>query len=129
MPTYQLKDGVLTATLPNGCQIRQDKHPQTNDPITEENARAVLEACVPADQWRAILKFEGISFGGVMCSATKEDMWGLNSLYASYQMAGQAFQPTRFDFANGSALVITKNNIQEFMAVWVPFRQGFFAAN
>ncbi len=68
----------------------------------------------------------GIEFQGVMCSATKEDQDGLLAVLIAYQLQGDNFQPTRYDFQNGSKLTITKQNIQQFIAVWMPFRQSFF---
>lgn len=124
---YKLTNGALTCALPNGCTIMQTAHPQTNDPVTEQNAREVLQASISPDQWQALLKLEGVLFGGVMCSATKDDQSGLVAVFTAFQMQGDAFQPTRFDFSNGNSLVLTKNNIMAFAATWMPFRQGFFA--
>lgn len=71
-------------------------------------------------------KLIGIEFQGVMCSATKEDQSGLLAILSCYQIQGNNFQPTRYDFQNGNNLIITKHNIQQFIAVWMPFRQSFF---
>ncbi len=71
-------------------------------------------------------KLVGIEFDGVMCSATREDQNGLVAVLTAYQLQGAAFQPTRFEFANGNFLVINKTNIQAFISVWMPFRQSFF---
>lgn len=71
-------------------------------------------------------KMIGILFQGVMCSATKEDQDGLLAVLTAYQIQGTNFQPTKFDFQNGNSLVITKANIQQFISVWMPFRQSFF---
>jgi hypothetical protein len=71
-------------------------------------------------------KLVGIEFEGVMCSATLYDQNGLLAILAAYQLQGANFQPTRFEFANSNTLVITKDNIQAFIAVWMPFRQSFF---
>lgn len=124
---YTLQEGVLTCTLPNGALITQDKHPETNEPVTEANARDVLQACIPADQWDALRKLEGVELEGVMCSATKDDQSGLVAVLTSFQLQGESFAATRFDFTNGNHLVITRENIQSFIAVWMPFRQSFFA--
>ena len=72
-------------------------------------------------------KLVGIEFEGVMCSATGNDQSGLVAVMMAIQLQGQAFQPTRFEFDNGNSLVITIANYQAFMAVWMPFRQSFFA--
>ncbi len=94
-------------------------------PITETEANAIRAAnqppAPPPDP-----KMVGIEFQGVMCSATLYDQNGLLAILAAYQLQNAAFQPTRFEFANGNSLVITKDNIQAFIAVWMPFRQSFF---
>jgi hypothetical protein len=73
-------------------------------------------------------KYNGVEFDGVMCSATAADQNGLMAVFLSIQIQGASFVPTRFSFENGSELVITLSNYQAFMAVWLPFRQSFFAA-
>ena len=73
-------------------------------------------------------KLVGVNFEGTMCSATMEDQNGLIAVLVAYQVAGSSFAPTRFSFSNNNELVITKDNIQSFMAVWMPFRQSFFLA-
>lgn len=72
-------------------------------------------------------KLVGIEFDGVMCSATHADQNGLVAVMMAIQLQGEAFQPTRFEFDNGNTLVITLQNYQDFMAVWMPFRQSFFS--
>ena len=72
-------------------------------------------------------KLTGIEFDGVMCSATANDQNGLAAVLLAIQLQGPAFQPTRFEFDNGSELVITLANWEAFAAVWLPFRQSFFA--
>lgn len=74
------------------------------------------------------LKLIGVDFEGTMCSATMEDQNGLIAVLVAYQIAGSNFAPTRFSFSNNNELVITKDNIQSFMAIWMPFRQSFFLA-
>lgn len=73
-------------------------------------------------------KMKGILFQGVWCSATKQDQDGLLAVLVAYQMQGANFKPTRYDFANGNSLVINKDNVQQFIATWMPFRQSFFTA-
>ena len=58
------------------------------------------------------LKFAGIEFQGVLCSAEAQDMWGLSSI-------------TEF-IAAGNSTLLTPDNLAEFQAVWIPFRLGFF---
>ena len=72
-------------------------------------------------------KLVGIEFDGVMCSATSDDQNGLVAVMMAIQLQGAAFEPTRFEFDNGNTLVISLANYQDFMAVWMPFRQSFFA--
>lgn len=71
-------------------------------------------------------KIVGVQFDGVMCSATAADQAGLAAVLLAIQIQGAAFQPTRFQFENGNSLVISLANYQEFMGVWMPFRQSFF---
>jgi hypothetical protein len=85
-----------------------------------------IVSCVPTPQPDP--KYAGVEFDGVMCSATSADQNGLMAVFLSIQIQGASFVPTRFAFENGSELVITLSNYQAFMAVWLPFRQSFFAA-
>ena len=71
-------------------------------------------------------KLAGVEFEGVMCSATKDDQNGLTAVLLLIHMQGANFQPTRFEFDNGTRLVISLANYQAFAATWVPFRQSFF---
>lgn len=68
-------------------------------------------------------KLSGVEFQGVMCSAHKEDQWGLDSVEALVRSG----QPVNFYFKNGNQLTLTAANIDDFRAVWVPFRLSFFA--
>lgn len=72
-------------------------------------------------------KREGIEFEGVMCSATAADQAGLAAVLLAIQLQGASFKPTRFHFENGNTLVLSLANWQAFAAVWLPFRQSFFA--
>jgi hypothetical protein len=72
-------------------------------------------------------KLVGIEFEGIMCSATAQDQNGLAAVFLAIQLQGENFQPTRFEFDNGSTLIVTLANWQQFAAVWLPFRQSFFA--
>lgn len=72
-------------------------------------------------------KMVGMEYNGVMCSATADDQNGLAAVLTAIQFQGEAFQPTRFHFANGNTMVISLENWQDFAAVWLPFRQSFFA--
>jgi hypothetical protein len=50
-------------------------------------------------------------------------------VFLAIQLQGANFQPTRFEFDNGSTLIITLANWQQLAAVWLPFRQSFFAVS
>jgi hypothetical protein len=71
-------------------------------------------------------KMVGIEFEGVMCSATRDDQNGIIAVVMAYQLQGKAFKPTEFVFVNGSKLTLTAANMQQFLGVWMPFRQSFF---
>jgi hypothetical protein len=73
-------------------------------------------------------KLIGVEFEGVMCSATRDDQNGLIAVITAWQLSQTAFKSVTFYFDNGNKLVITKDNIQAFIAVWMPFRQSFFEA-
>ena len=91
-------------------------------------AAPTLPVYVPEPVEEVDPKLTGIEFDGVMCSATRDDQAGLMAVLMAKQMQGEAFKPTSFYFANGNKLVITKDNIAAFTAVWMPFRQSFFVA-
>lgn len=76
-------------------------------------------------------KLQGIEFDSVMCSATKDDQFGLTGIWMQYESLkalGKAaeFTPQAFNFENGSVLVLTKDNMEAFRAVWLSFRMSFF---
>lgn len=93
-------------------------------PYPPEDARQVWNGF----KWGAIpttpidRKLKGVEFQGVMCSATKEDMWGLSSI-APWIQAGNT---TKFEFDNGNVLEITPENYRSFYEVWTSFRASFF---
>lgn len=88
---------------------------------SEADVLAEVEV-IKAELAKLATKRAGVEFDGVMCSATKEDMWGLNSI-KDWVAAGN---DTDFEFDNGSVLTLTKDNYAAFEAVWIPFRAGFF---
>jgi|GEM_PF-6577193 len=71
---------------------------------------------------RGELMYAGVLIDGVMCSALKEDQWGLNSIKA-FVVAGT---DVPFEFVNGNTLTLTSSNIAAFEAAWIPFRFSFF---
>jgi|GEM_PF-1846761 len=104
----------------DGCWVIEEipQPPKVLDPKPEPDQKPNQK---PDPKWI------GVEFDGVMCSATRDDQNGLMAVLMAKQLQGAAFQPTRFHFANGNSLVMTKENIADFAAVWMPFRQSFFA--
>ena len=70
----------------------------------------------------AELKLAGVEFEGVMCSATAEDQHGL----ADVEAVIRGGLNINFHFENGTKLLLTSLNIDDFRAVWFPFRLSFF---
>lgn len=124
MATYQeTEDGALEN---NGTVVPPGNYLYAQ--ILDEVARGV-STIVPyvdpgpsQDELDRQAKFTGIEFEGVMCSAMKEDQWGLSSI-KSYVESGNS---VRYEFANGNTLVLTPENVSAFEAVWLPFRASFF---
>jgi len=96
-----LRTGIITE-LPSLPPAKQPK------PTAKEKADA--------------LKFAGVKFEGILCSAEAEDMWGLASIKDFIQKGNS----TKFVFKNGNTLLLTPDNLAEFQSVWIPFRFGFF---
>ena len=65
-------------------------------------------------------KLKGVEFEGVMCSTTKDDQHGIGDVL--YLIDHYGYEPN-FKFSNGNKLKLTKDNIQQFMAVWLPERE------
>lgn len=113
---------------PAGSILQVEKAPgvyavlETGDDGWEE-AFAIASPHVP----RPNPRMDGVHFQGVMCSATADDQNGLTAVLLAIQLQGPLFPGTRFLFANGTALDITYENHQAFIAVWLPFRQTLFA--
>lgn len=126
---FHKESGKLLLLLDNGGAVHQLAHPETNEPITDENYLQVAECLVPASDWISYLKLKGVEFEGVMCSATVNDQNGLIAVLTAKQLQGEAFQPTEFQFENESKLVLSSENLDEFISVWMPFRQSFFAVS
>lgn len=96
--------------------------PTAEDIAAEREAEAAAAKVIVTRE----RKLTGILFEGVPCSATSADQSGLMAVLMAIQMQGVSFQPTRFEFENGSALVIHLGNYQAFAAQWMAFRQSFF---
>ena len=74
-------------------------------------------------------KLAGVSLGGKMCSATRDDQNGLVAVALAIRAArdsGAKFPETQFEFENGAELIINDDNFDEYYASWVTFRQSFF---
>lgn len=103
----------LGGSCPPGWTVMQGLRPAP-DMVAQRDGSWTA---APADP-----KLAGVEFEGVMCSATKEDMWGLSSV-APWIAAGNS---TAFEFDNGNVLVLTPANYLEFTQVWGAFRASFF---
>lgn len=80
----------------------------------------------PADEVPIDTKLQGFEFEGVNCSATKEDQNNVIAVLNSYQLQKENFPKIKFTFANGQVLIIHKNNVADFLAAFLSFRQSFF---
>ncbi|MEG9862965.1 MAG: hypothetical protein V6Z82_07020 [Flavobacteriales bacterium] len=103
----------------DGCE-----YPERCEYIMENMDIMPYIAPEPVEPTEYERKLMGVEFQGVMCSATKEDMWGLASV-KDWVKSG-AVVPFKFD--NGNTLVLTNENYEAFQAVWIPFRASFFQA-
>jgi hypothetical protein len=116
---------VAAAVVPENTPHRiidADDLPPASDWLWGETGPILAAPPAPIDP-----KLIGVEFDGVMCSATAQDQNGLAAVFLAIQLQGENFQPTRFEFDNGSTLIVTLANWQQFAAVWLPFRQSFFA--
>jgi uncharacterized pyridoxal phosphate-containing UPF0001 family protein len=115
----------MATKLVNGVRINLGSEDIKQDTADQVAAKATARALETS-------KLTGIEILGVMCSATKKDQTGMlavgfNKLLAD--MAGQAFPSTKFEFENGTELVITNDNYGAIQDIWVPFRQDFFTVS
>ena len=121
MITYKtLEDGSLSGDGKDSIPIGHRLYKRVLSQV-EKGEAEIVEFVNPGPS-SDDLKLEGVEFDGVMCSATSEDMWGLASI-KEWIRAGQT---TNFKFHNGNVLELTKDNLDEFESVWVPFRASFF---
>jgi hypothetical protein len=135
----EIRKPIYTATGNIDCEIEHPHFgwiPFTASPDdAEEHGRVIYAAALEMDPAPYVAappapidpKLIGVEFDGIMCSATAQDQNGLAAVMLAIQLQGEAFQPTRFEFDNGSTLILTLANWQAFAAVWLPFRQSFFA--
>ena len=112
---------VVPADTPHRI-IDADDLPPASDWLWSDEGPILAAPPAPIDP-----KLIGIEFDGIMCSATAQDQNGLAAVFLAIQLQGANFQPTRFEFDNGATLILTLANWQQFAAVWLPFRQSFFA--
>lgn len=75
-----------------------------------------------AEEARFDAMLTGVEFDGVMCSALKEDQWGLSSV-RNYILGGAVIP---FKFVNQNTIILDSSNLADFEAVWIPFRASFF---
>lgn len=136
MPYFaEIKDGKVfaifqadTALQPDWVESNEHVRPGyvwSPTLLTDLSAAAFKAAKVAAQRSS---KLAGIEFDGVMCSATKDDQDGLLAVWVDYMGSPNNFLPTRFEFSNGNTLVLTKDNLPSFRAVWGTFRRQFFNA-
>lgn len=92
-------------------------------PTAEQKAALQAEADrIKLKAEQAAAKLSGFEYGGVMCSVTKEDQWGLSSLEST--ILGGVDVP--FYFENGNVLMLTQVNYADFKAAWMAYRATFF---
>lgn len=84
-----------------------------------------IEPRPTTEELRQQAMMTGVEFNGVMCSAFKEDQWGLASI-KDFVLAGN---DVVYEFENGNTLELTSSNIAAFEAVWVPYRQSCLKVN
>jgi len=90
--------------------------------VADKQAAQAERDAQAAKQAERDAKLVGVEFEGVMCSAHKEDQWGLDSVTPKVR-GGKSFP---FHFKNGNVLMLTPDNVDAFEAVWLPFRLSFF---
>lgn len=124
--TKELRDLILAENTPFNLSARLENGSlvpaSAQDRAAAASARQAEIAAQNEKEAARQGKLSGVEFEGVMCSATKEDMWGLASV-KDWVRAGSS---TSFNFDNGNTLLLTPQNIDAFEAVWVPFRASFF---
>lgn len=91
----------------------------------EDGSYITPDKVLSLDQLRKQRMETGVDFNGVMCSAYKEDQWGLASV-KDFILSGQ---DVNYEFENGSVLELTSENLAAFEAVWIPFRQSCLKVN
>lgn len=97
-----------------------------------EEAQAALDkAAQDAIAAQEALKLSGVEILGIMCSATNRDQNGMTAIGLATMLArsgGGTLPATVMQFENGNSLTITDANFNQVQALWLPFRQSFFAA-
>lgn len=124
-----LIDFLISHRMLDGLWVVRDPVvviPPTEAEVAAAEAALVAETKLAED---AAKKMSGVEFEGVMCSATSQDQAGLMAVLTGIQLQGAGFTPTRFEFENGTSVVIHLGNYRDFIARWLPFRQAFFRAN
>ena len=103
------KDGFEVDIPPKGDKQKWNGEKWVGDYITEKEKREFA-------------MIEGVKIEGVMCSATKYDMFGIKSLKNDISSG----KDVNFRFENGNSLLLTKENIDNFLSEWEIFRDSFF---
>lgn len=123
----ELEDGSLTGNgfsyIPVGHRFYQKALEEVDNGDAQIIAYAEPEPTTEELRQQAMMT--GVDFNGVMCSAFKEDQWGLASI-KDFVLAGN---DVVYEFENGNTLELTSSNIAAFEAVWVPYRQSCLKVN
>lgn len=128
MKIYQaLEDGKLLSEngtlIPVGHRLYQQAQQEVIDGEATINPYVAPEPTI--EELRQQRMMTGIEFEGVMCSAFKEDQWGLSSI-KEFVLLGNDIV---FQFENDNTLALTSSNIAAFESVWIPFRQSCLKVN
>lgn len=107
----------------DGKIISVFSRPQRNDHEFVEGA--TVAEIKSTRQLRHEKMMAGVEFNGVMCSAFREDQWGL----ASVKPLVESGTDIDFEFENGNVVTLTQANLSSFESVWVPFRMAHTKVN
>lgn len=117
--------------LVNGVEVDLTAEEITARQAEEVEANKELAKAV-AKQTERNEKQEGVTINGVKCSATRADQNGLTAIAMAVLIARGAstvIPETVFEFENGATLTVNDGNFDGYYAIWMPFRQKFFAGS
>lgn len=123
MKIYEtLEDGSLLSEEGTSIPVGHRLYQQAQQEVIKGEAtiNPYVEPTPTVEEQRQEAMMTGVDFNGVMCSAFKEDQWGLGSI-KDFVMAGNDID---FEFVNGNVVTLTSANLAAFEAVWIPFRQA-----